>query len=118
MYVLGSHRPDGTPGHVTTDSDPVRLLDKLRSANRGGDVHLIGGPKTIGTFHALGALDTLELVVLPMLFGGGMRLTPMLGADTGLRFKRERALPGGSVEIVYSCQGSRTELPGKPASQR
>lgn len=44
VFVLGSHRPDGTPDHVTTDSDTVRLLEKLRSANRGRDVHLIGGP--------------------------------------------------------------------------
>ncbi|MET7685315.1 hypothetical protein [Streptomyces sp. NPDC005423] len=46
------------------------------------------------------------------------RLTPMLSPDTALAFQRERALPGGSVEVVYSCRGSRTELPGKPASQR
>jgi dihydrofolate reductase len=118
VFVLGSHRPAGTPDHVTIDSDPVRLLEKLRAANRGGDVHLIGGPHTIGTFHALGALDTLELVVVPLLFGGGMRLTPALSPDTGLAFQRERSLPGGSVEIVYSCRGSRAELPSKPAGQR
>ena len=67
-----------------------------------GDVHLVGGPRTIETFRALGALDTLELVVLPLLFGGGMRLTPALSPDAGLTFQCERALPGGSVEIVYA----------------
>lgn len=118
VFVLGSHRPAGTPDHVVTDSDPVRLLDKLRAANRGGDVHLVGGPRTIAAFHALGALDTLELVVLPLLFGGGMRLTPTLDPSTGLTFERERALPGGSVEIVYSCRDRRAPLPHSPASQR
>lgn len=118
VFVLGSRRPEGTPDHVTTDSDPVRLLEKVRAANRGGDVHLIGGPRTIGTFHALGALDRLELVVVPMLFGGGMQLTPALSPETGLTFVSQRALPGGSVEIVYSCKGSREDLPDKPASQR
>jgi hypothetical protein len=54
-------------------------VEKLRAANRGGDVHLIGGPRTIETFSALGALDKLELVVLPLLLGDGMRLTPPLG---------------------------------------
>ena len=104
VFVLASHRPAGTPDHVVTDSDPMRLLERLRAANRGGDVHLVGGPRTIETFLALGALDKLELVVLPLLFGGGMRLTPSLGPDTGLTFERERALPGGSVEIVYACR--------------
>ena len=123
VFVLASERAPGTPGHVVTDSDPDRLLEKLRAANKGGDVHLVGGPRTIETYRALGALDKLELIVLPLLFGGGMQLTPSLSTDTGLTFERERALPGGSVEIVYAV---RTRPSGSavrdedwsPASQR
>jgi dihydrofolate reductase len=103
VFVLGSQLPADTPDDVVGDSDPARLLEKLRAANRGGDVHLVGGPRTIEAFRALGALDTLELVVLPLLLGAGMRLTPSLSPDAGLTFERERALPGGSVEIVYAC---------------
>jgi dihydrofolate reductase len=103
VFVLGS-RPEGTPDHVVTDDDPARLLEKLRAANKGGDVHLVGGPTTIETYRALGALDKLELVVLPLLLGDGMRLTPALSLDTGLTLERERALPGGSVEIVYDVR--------------
>lgn len=110
VFVLGSQRPEGTPDHVVTDSDPARLLDQMRAANKGGDVHLVGGPRTIETFHALGALDTLELVVLPMFFSGGMRLTPALNPRTGLVFDSQRALPGGSVEIVYTV-GKDAENP-------
>jgi dihydrofolate reductase len=112
VFVLASRRPPGTPEHVVTDSDPARLLEKLRAANRGGDVHLVGGPRTIETFRALGALDTLELVVLPLLFGGGMRLTPSLDPGAGLTLERSRALPGGSVEIVYAV-GGRSALPAR-----
>jgi hypothetical protein len=43
VFVLGSQRPAGTPDHVVTDSDPLRLLERLRAANQGGDIHLIGG---------------------------------------------------------------------------
>ncbi|MFI2205132.1 dihydrofolate reductase family protein [Streptomyces sp. NPDC020192] len=110
--------PAGTPDHVVTDSDPARLLEKLRAANRGGDVHLVGGPRTIQAFHALGALDTLEVVVVPLLFGDGMRLTATLSPTIGLTCERRRALPGGAVEIVYACEGSRPPLPDAPASQR
>jgi dihydrofolate reductase len=101
VFVLGSHRPEGTPDDVVVDSDPARLLERMRDANRGGDVHLVGGPRTIETYRALGALDKLELVVLPILLGSGLRLTPALSTDAKLTFERERALPGGSVEIVY-----------------
>jgi dihydrofolate reductase len=103
VFVLGSHRPSGTPDHVVVDSDPSLLLEKLRKANRGGDTHLVGGPTTIETFRALGALDKLGLIVLPLLLGEGMRLTPSLSTDTELRLESERSLPGGSVEIVYDC---------------
>jgi dihydrofolate reductase len=123
VFVLGSQRPAGTPDDVVLDSDPARLLEKLRAANHGGDVHLIGGPRTIETFSALGALDKLELVVLPLLFGDGMRLTPALSPDTGLELESQRALPGGSVEIVYAVRGRTSDSPERdanwrPASQR
>ncbi len=123
VFVLGSRRAPGTPDHVVSDSDPQRLLEKLRAANQGRDVHLVGGPRTIESFRAIGALDKLELVVLPLLFGGGMQLTPSLRPDSGLTFESSRALPGGSVEIVYAVSGQASAVPGReagwsPASQR
>jgi dihydrofolate reductase len=102
VFVLGSHRPTGTPDEVVVDSDPARLLEKLRAANQGRDVHLVGGPRTIETFRALGALDKLGLVVLPLMFGAGMQLTPTFSPDAQLTLDWQRALPGGSVEIVYT----------------
>lgn len=80
-----------------------------------------GYVRTIETFRALGVLDKLELVILPLLFGGGMRLTDGLRPEAGLTFERERALPGGS--IVYTVAKDPEALPGRavgwsPASQR
>ena len=102
VFVLGSHRPTGTPDEVVVDSDPQQLLEKVRAANQGRDVHLVGGPRTIETFRALGALDKLGLIVLPLMFGAGMQLTPTFSPDTQLTLDWQRALPGGSVEIVYT----------------
>ena len=102
VFVLGSHRSTGTPDEVVVDSDPQRLLEKLRAANQGRDVHLVGGPRTIETFRALGALDKLGLIVLPLMFGAGMQLTPTFSPATQLTLDWQRALPGGSVEIVYT----------------
>jgi dihydrofolate reductase len=103
VFVLASDRPAGTPDHVVVDSDPAQLLEKIRGANQGGDVHLVGGPHTIETFRALGALDKLGLIVLPVLLGAGLQLTPSLSTDSRLTLESERALPSGSVEIVYDC---------------
>jgi len=102
VFVLGSRRPAGTPENVVVDDDPVRLLELVRAANRGGDVHLVGGPRTIETYRRLGALDELGLIVLPLLLGDGMQLTPSVSTDAALTLKSERALPTGAVEIVYA----------------
>jgi dihydrofolate reductase len=104
VFVLGSHRPDGTPDHVVVDSDPERLLEQVRQANRGGDVHLVGGPTTIETFRRLGTLDKLGLLVLPVLFGDGLRLTESLSPDAELTLESVSPVPGGSVEIVYDIR--------------
>jgi dihydrofolate reductase len=103
VFVLGSRRPSGTPGHVVVDADPERLLEQVRAANRGGDVHLVGGPRTIETFRRLGALDVLGLIVLPLLLDGGMQLTPSVGTDAELTFEGARPLPTGALEITYRC---------------
>jgi hypothetical protein len=42
--------------------------------------------------------------VIPILLGDGMRLTPTVSTDTELVLESERALPGGSVEIIYACR--------------
>jgi dihydrofolate reductase len=101
VFVLASERPPGTPDEVVVDGDPRRLLERVRESNRGGDVHLIGGPHTIETYRQLGAIDELGFVVLPILTGSGMQLTPALRAEGRLTLKSQRALPKGAVEILY-----------------
>jgi dihydrofolate reductase len=85
---------------IVTDNDPARLLAKLRASNRGKDVHLVGGPRTIETFRGLGALDKFGLLVLPVFLGNGMRLTPSLSVDAKLQLESQRSLPGGTVESL------------------
>ena len=101
VFVLGSERPAGIPDEVVVEGDPDRLLERIREANHGGDVHLIGGPTTIETYRQRGAIDEFGLVVLPIFAGGGMQLTPSLRADERLTLKSERVLPGGAVELLY-----------------
>jgi dihydrofolate reductase len=100
--VLASERPPGTPDDVVVESDPERLLEQLRAANQGRDVHLIGGPQTVEIFRRLGALDELGLLVMRFLLGDGMRLTPAVSTDASLELIGARPVPGGAVEVVYS----------------
>src|SRR4051812_31089702 len=100
VFVLSSERPEGTPDEVVIEGDPERLLERMREAT-SGDVHLIGGPTTIETYRQLGAIDEFGLVVLPILAGTGMQLTPALQVDDRLELKSERVLPHGAVELLY-----------------
>ena len=111
VFVLGSHRPAGTPAQVVVEADPVRLLALLDEASTGGDVHLIGGPRTIETMRRLGAFGELRLLVLPILTGTGRRLTPEVDATTGLELRDVRQWPAGVVELTYRLADRRPETP-------
>ena len=110
VFVLASERPAGTPDEVVIDSDPDRLLERVREANRGGDVHLIGGPTTIETYRQRGAIDEFGLVVLPIFAGEGMQLTPALKVDDRLELKSERALPTGRSSSSTGGPDRRTDV--------
>jgi dihydrofolate reductase len=96
--------PEQTPPDVVVPSGgPQGLASQLRSRASGGDVHLVGGPQTIRAFHEAGALDRLELVVLPILLGTGLALSPPGAPQTRLRLLRaDRTFPDGSAELVYA----------------
>jgi dihydrofolate reductase len=105
VYVLTSGPlPAGAPESVVTSTaGPAGLVRQLRSRGSAGDVHLVGGPRTIQAFHQQGALDALEVVVLPLLLGDGVPLWPRGSQPPVLQLLREpRVFPDGSVELSYS----------------
>jgi dihydrofolate reductase len=106
VYVLtGGALPPQTPDDVVTSNDgPAGLLARLRTRGSDADVHLVGGPRTIRAFHELGALDRLELVILPVLLGEGIPLSPPGAPRMALQLLRaDRTFPDGSAELVYAA---------------
>ena len=105
VFVLTSRPlPAGTPdGVVTSAGGPAGLVEQLRSLASGGDVHLVGGPRTIQAVHQQGALDSLDVVVLPIVLGDGIPLWPCGTPPPRLRLLCEpRVFPDGSAELSYS----------------
>ncbi|MGP7997772.1 MAG: dihydrofolate reductase family protein [Streptosporangiaceae bacterium] len=104
VHVLTSRPlPDGTPADVVAEPDPAALAGRLRARPGGGDVHLVGGPRTIRAFDAASALDRLEVVLLPMLLGTGIPFSPPGAAGQPLRLLRaDRFFPDGSAELIYA----------------
>ena len=105
VYVLTSRPlPEQTPPEVIVSrGGPAGLVQQLRSRGSDGDVHLVGGPRTIRAFQELGALDRLEIVVLPILLGSGIPLSPPGASQARLRLLgADRTFPDGSTELVYA----------------
>jgi dihydrofolate reductase len=103
VFVLGGHRPPGTPDQVVLDKDLERIVELLRE-KATDEVHLVGGPQTIAAVHALGALDEVRPLVLPVLSGSGRCLTPELNTTTGLRPRDVHRWPSDVVELVYDVE--------------
>jgi dihydrofolate reductase len=106
VFVLTSRpltAPAGTDVHPC--ATPGQLLDELHASDLAGDAQLLGGPSTIRAFHALDAIDRLEIVVLPILLGTGLPLFP-LGPDLNrVTFDQETSYPDGAVKLCYSARG-------------
>ncbi|MBF6175782.1 dihydrofolate reductase family protein [Nocardia blacklockiae] len=103
VFVLTTRPlPPGTPEDVVSAPSPEKLLEAMRDADFEGDVHLVGGQQTIEAFRRIHALDSLGVVLLPVLLGDGMRLTPAGSPSQYLRLESTRTLEDGSVEHTYT----------------
>ncbi len=84
---------------------PAGLVGQLRSRGSDGDVHLVGGPETIRAFAGLGALDRLEVLVLPIILGDGIPLSGRQASPLRLRLLgADRIFPDGTAELIYAPQ--------------
>jgi dihydrofolate reductase len=105
VFVLTSTPlPAGAPPEIVTESDPAALLERMRAADFEGDVHLIGGPKTVRAFHSIGALDELGVILLPLLAGSGVPISRSGMEMERLTLESERRFPDGAVELLYSVE--------------
>lgn len=121
VYVLtSSPLPDDVPARVfASKGGPEGLVEQIRAARMERDVQVLGGPRTIRAFMAIGALDRLEMVILPVLLGTGIPLFDIKpvaysaeafaawqrssGSIDARQFnlERQRVYPDGSIEVVY-----------------
>jgi dihydrofolate reductase len=100
VFVLTHHSREplkmkgGTTFHFVTDGIE-RALERATDSADGQDVRLWGGADVIQQYLAAGLLDELELHVVPVLLGDGVRLFDNLGgAEIGLEQVRAVEAPG------------------------
>lgn len=66
-------RPGGTIFYFVQEG-PERALELAREAAGDRDIRISGGADVIQQYLNLGAIDELEIALVPVLFGGGRRL--------------------------------------------
>lgn len=99
--VVTSHSLDTAPDEVEPWlGDLARLAASLRAGTEG-DVWVVGGARAIRAFLDLGAIDRLDLAIVPYLLGNGRRL--FLPSDIGgaLMLRSAETSPGGIVTLSY-----------------
>ena len=79
---------------------PEDLARELK-AGRGRDVWVMGGGQTIGGFLRCGAIDSIELFVVPVVLGRGLALFAGVTGLSGLRLVACERADRGVVRLRY-----------------
>lgn len=100
--LVVTSRPIVTPkGPLTVRTDVDALVEELRALS-DGDVWILGGGQLQMAFIERGALDEIELYVMPDLIGGGRPLFPANGVRAHPRLLSAEALDRGCVRLHYA----------------
>ncbi|WP_411037086.1 dihydrofolate reductase family protein [Shinella sp. BYT-45] len=99
-FVVTS-RPIVTPkGPLETRSDIDALIAELRALD-DGDVWMLGGGQLQMAFLERGALDEIEIYVIPEMLGGGRALFPLTGFRASPTLVSAKVIDKGCVRLHY-----------------
>ena len=94
-------RPIATPkGDLETRSDVGGLIAELRSLS-DGDVWVLGGGQLQMAFLERGAIDEIEIYIMPEIIGGGVPLFPATGFKASPALIDARPMDRGCVRLHY-----------------
>jgi dihydrofolate reductase len=101
VLVVTSQPIPRSKGPLQTRGNVDALIAELRSLD-DGDVWILGGGQLQMSFIERGALDDLQIYVMPELIGGGRPLFPATGAKATPHLMAADALDRGCVRLHYS----------------
>ena len=100
--VVSRSMQEAPPGWRLTSGDPERILEELRR-DFSGDIE-IAGPTLAAGFIQRGLVDVYQLVVHPVILGGGKPFFPDLERPAGLRLLETRTFSSGVVYLGYAAR--------------
>ncbi|WP_028034151.1 dihydrofolate reductase family protein [Chelativorans sp. J32] len=103
VIVVTSHPITEPKGPLEIRSDVDALIAELRDLE-DGDVWMLGGGQLQMAFLERGALDEIEIYVIPELLGGGRPLFPSTGFRASPTLVSAQAIEKGCVRLHYRFQ--------------
>lgn len=104
--IVVTSRPIPNPkGVLETRGDIDLLIAELRSLD-DGDVWMLGGGQLQMAFMERGALDEIEIYIMPELIGGGRPLFPATGFRMSPKLLSAQALDRGCVRLHYALSAA------------
>jgi dihydrofolate reductase len=100
VLVVTSRPIDRPKGKLEVRSDVDALIAELRALD-DGDVWMMGGGQLQMAFLERGALDEIEIYVIPELLGGGRPLFPATGHRVSPTLIDAQPLDRGCVRLHY-----------------
>ncbi|MEU6602863.1 dihydrofolate reductase family protein [Streptomyces flaveolus] len=103
-YVVSDSLSDGELSWENTVRIPgAQALDKVRElrAAEGGDLAMMGSPTLVRALIAAGLVDELQLVVMPVLLGGGKSIFPADGGQRSWELVSSATAKTGAQVNVY-----------------
>lgn len=96
-------RADWNPTTILSGDVPAQVAELKRQPGRELQIH--GSARLAQSLLAAGLIDTLRLVIAPVVVGQGRRLFPDGGAPAGLRLVGHETTPGGLSVHVFEAAG-------------
>lgn len=111
---LDQTSPDGVSAWTGGD---VGALARRARAHRDGDVWIVGGAATVAQALAAGAVDQMDLFIMPVCLGRGLPLFP--GTPPRLMFNLARTVnhPSGVAQLTYRLRPPPHVVPESAAAE-
>ena len=99
-FVVTSRPIEEPKGALEIRDDIDALIAELRALD-DGDVWMLGGGRLQMAFLERGALDEIEIYVIPEMLGGGQPLFPLTGFRASPALVSAKAIDKGCVRLHY-----------------
>lgn len=100
VLVVTSRPIEKPKGAIETRHDIDALIAELRALD-DGDVWMLGGGQLQMAFLERGALDEIEIYVMPEIIGGGRPLFPATGLESSPTLVSAQPMDRGCVRLHY-----------------